>query len=403
MTNAKIADDSIDSEHYVDGSIDTAHIGDDQVTTAKVADDAITAAKLADTTVTAGSYGSSTAIPALTVDAQGRITSASTNSVNTTTNLGTSTTTDAVTVTSSSGNDAVVGEATGSAAGVMSVAHHNKLDGIEAGTTADQTASEILTLVKTVDGSSSGLDADLLDGQHSSYFATAHTHPYAPSSHSHSYASTGHTHSYAASSHSHSYAATSHTHSYAATSHAHSDLAASSHTHSYAATSHTHSSVTDATYANKYTGYNFRLIYSSGNNMYDIVHISNYAHFGTSAGSRGVYYNVSDVSLKENIADTTYDATSVIKNLRFVDFDWKEDNEFTTNGSSSRETCGIIAQEIETLDDSFTFQTTDRQTGEKGVKQIVPLKFMTVSAKAIQELITKVETLEAKVAALEAG
>ena len=34
---------------------------------------------------------------------------------------------------------------------------------------------------------------------------------------------------------------------------------------------------------------------------------------------------------------------------------------------------------------------------------IVPLKFMTVSAKAIQELITRVETLETKVAALEAG
>ena len=39
-----------------------------------------------------------------------------------------------------------------------------KLDGIEAGATADQTASEILTAIKTVDGSGSGLDADLLDG-----------------------------------------------------------------------------------------------------------------------------------------------------------------------------------------------------------------------------------------------
>jgi len=396
VTTAKIADDAVT----------TAKIADSNVTTAKIADDAVTAAKLADTTVTAGSYGSSTAIPAITVDAQGRITSASTNSVNTTTNLGTSTTTTAVTVTSSSGNDAVIGEATGSAAGVMSVADHDKLANIEDNATQDQSASEILTLVKTVDGSGSGLDADTLDGQHSSYFATAHSHPYASSSHSHSYAATSHTHSYAATSHSHSYAATSHSHSgYSGTSHNHdSSYAGSSHSHSgYSATSHTHSSVTDATYANKYTGYNFRLIYSSANNMYDIVHISNYAHFGTSAGSRGIYYNVSDVSLKENITDTTYDATSIIKNLRFVDFDWKDDNEFTTNGSSSRETCGIIAQELETLDDSFTFQTTDRQTGEKGVKQIVPLKFMTVSAKAIQELITKVETLEAKVAALEAG
>jgi len=39
-----------------------------------------------------------------------------------------------------------------------------KLDNIENNATADQTASEILTAIKTVDGSSSGLDADKLDG-----------------------------------------------------------------------------------------------------------------------------------------------------------------------------------------------------------------------------------------------
>ena len=41
----------------------------------------------------------------------------------------------------------------------------SKLDGIESGATADQSASEILTLIKTVDGSGSGLDADFLDGK----------------------------------------------------------------------------------------------------------------------------------------------------------------------------------------------------------------------------------------------
>ena len=51
----------------------------------------------------------------------------------------------------------------------------SKLDGIEAGATADQSASEILTAIKTVDGGSSGLDADLLDGQHGSYYAVAAT------------------------------------------------------------------------------------------------------------------------------------------------------------------------------------------------------------------------------------
>ena len=39
-----------------------------------------------------------------------------------------------------------------------------KLDGIEASATADQTAAQLLTAIKTVDGSGSGLDADLLDG-----------------------------------------------------------------------------------------------------------------------------------------------------------------------------------------------------------------------------------------------
>lgn len=45
-----------------------------------------------------------------------------------------------------------------------------KLDGIESNATADQTASEILTAIKTVDGSGSGLDADTLDGVQGSSF-----------------------------------------------------------------------------------------------------------------------------------------------------------------------------------------------------------------------------------------
>ena len=45
-----------------------------------------------------------------------------------------------------------------------------KLDGIQAGATDDQSAAEILTAIKTVDGSGSGLDADTLDGLHGTGF-----------------------------------------------------------------------------------------------------------------------------------------------------------------------------------------------------------------------------------------
>ena len=62
----------------------------------------------------------------------------------------------------------LVGSATDS--NVFTDADHSKLNGIEASATADQTAAEILTAIKTVDGASSGLDADTVDGIEASSF-----------------------------------------------------------------------------------------------------------------------------------------------------------------------------------------------------------------------------------------
>ena len=76
-----------------------------------------------------------------------------------------------------SGGVAVTGNisVSGTVDGRDVAADGTKLDGIESGATADQSASEILTAIKTVDGASSGLDADLLDGMHASQDASTST------------------------------------------------------------------------------------------------------------------------------------------------------------------------------------------------------------------------------------
>lgn len=54
---------------------------------------------------------------------------------------------------------------------------------VENGATADQSAAELLVLIKTVDGSGSGLDADLLDGLNSGQFIRSDTSDVAAGNH----------------------------------------------------------------------------------------------------------------------------------------------------------------------------------------------------------------------------
>lgn len=72
ITEDKLGASSVTTAKVADSAITTAKVADGNVTTAKLANAAVTSAKLANTAVTAGSYTTAN----ITVDAQGRLTSA---------------------------------------------------------------------------------------------------------------------------------------------------------------------------------------------------------------------------------------------------------------------------------------------------------------------------------------
>ena len=137
------------------------------------------ATELANTGVTAGTYGTSSQIPVLTIDEDGRITAASNTAVagvdatnwysaNNTFAIETgdgsvfNTVIDTFSDIIVNGNVSVTGTVDGRDISVDGA----KLDSIEAGATGDLSNTEILAGLLTVDGANSGLDADLLDGYH---------------------------------------------------------------------------------------------------------------------------------------------------------------------------------------------------------------------------------------------
>ena len=160
IDGTKIADDVINSEHYVAGSIDTEHIGNSQVTTDKIADNAVTLAKLAggalptDITVTSANIVDGTILNA-DVDSSAAIAGTKISP-----NFGSQNVSN--TGTLSSGAHTVTGNITvsGTVDGRDVATDGSKLDGIESGATADQTAAEIRTLVESASDSNVFTDAD---------------------------------------------------------------------------------------------------------------------------------------------------------------------------------------------------------------------------------------------------
>ena len=193
VNGTKIADNSINSEHYVDGSIDTAHIADAQVTTAKIADSAITETKLADNSVTSAKIVNGTiaavdlatnSVTASKIASNAVVEAKILNGAVTTNKVADSAITsgkiadDTIVNADVNASAAIAGTKVSPDFGSQTITttgnitvsgtvdgrdvstDGTKLDGIESGATADQTAAEVRTLVGSATDSNVFTDAE---------------------------------------------------------------------------------------------------------------------------------------------------------------------------------------------------------------------------------------------------
>ena len=116
---------------------------------------------------------------------------------------------------------------------------------------------------------------------------------------------------------------------------------------------------------------------------------------GTTAASiaNNGTYSTSDITLKKDVV-TISNSVDTIKQLTGRSFTWKDDNV---------KSFGVIAQEVETILPELVTSTEEPDGSTVEPKKMVNYPAFTGHfIEAIKELVTKIETLETKVAALEA-
>jgi hypothetical protein len=118
------------------------------------------------------------------------------------------------------------------------------------------------------------------------------------------------------------------------------------------------------------------------------VRSNGYIEWITDIGTIGTNYFTSDASYKENIAPNTKSYAEQVAAIKFVSFDFKQ-NDLQTNAGRHWD-LGVIAQQIESdVDDAYIDYLSD------GTLSLNTNKLLVLALKTIQELQARVDALEA--------
>jgi len=113
--------------------------------------------------------------------------------------------------------------------------------------------------------------------------------------------------------------------------------------------------------------------------------------YNLQAVNKSQFVASSDIRLKENIKDTTIEALPIINKIQMREFDWIEPKE-----KYKHQPIGMVADEIEKIDPYLTFGGGYTPEGTINVKAVDTFYLTGYLVKAVQELSTKIEKLEAK-------
>ena len=149
-------------------------------------------------------------------------------------------------------------------------------------------------------------------------------------------------------------------------------------------------------YSNGETGDSGWAVVSKDTNNYRFVFqatSSSYLEIQTLFGAYGLTAWKSDIRDKENVADSSVNATETIGMIKHRRFKWKNVVDGLGNEHEGGWVdCGFVAQELQEIDPSFVFavaEGTDQERLQISEPNIIP--YLT---KAIQELSSRIEALE---------
>ena len=144
---------------------------------------------------------------------------------------------------------------------------------------------------------------------------------------------------------------------------------------------------------NDVSGGAYRVRFDSNNSIVGSIQINT---------SSTAYNTSSDYRLKENITAIS-DGITRLKTLKPSRFNWKTDSSTTVDGFIAHEVTAVPEAVSGTKDEIATEDSKEVKKGDPIYQQIDQSKLVPLLTAALQEAITKIETLETKVAALEAS